>query len=131
MADTVGPVIDELEGTPRVVMMNGGPTDNNSKLFGQATTRAASSPSRRRSRRATGSSRPTRTPDWDNQQALTLFEQILVAEDNADVDAVFAANDGIAGSVISALESAGVGPIPVPGQDATASASRTSLPADE
>ena len=35
MADTVGPVIDEVDGTPNVVMMNGGPTDNNSKLFKQ------------------------------------------------------------------------------------------------
>jgi D-xylose transport system substrate-binding protein len=58
-------------------------------------------------------------PDWDNQQALTLFEQILVANSN-DVDAVFAANDGIAGAVISALQSANAGPIPVSGQDATA-----------
>ena len=57
-------------------------------------------------------------PDWDNQQALTLFEQILVANDN-DVDAVFAANDGIAGAVISALQSANAGADPRlrPGRD--------------
>jgi len=35
------------------------------------------------------------------------------------VDAVFAANDGLAGSVISALKSQGLDPIPVSGQDAT------------
>ena len=41
-------------------------------------------------------------PDWDNQQALTLFEQILVANDN-DVDAVFAANDQMALGALGAL----------------------------
>jgi D-xylose transport system substrate-binding protein len=48
------------------------------------------------------------------------MEQILVGAEN-DVDAVFAANDGIANSVIGALENAGIDPttIPVSGQDAT------------
>jgi len=36
------------------------------------------------------------------------------------VDAVFAANDGLANSVINAMEDAGVGPVPLSGQDATA-----------
>jgi D-xylose transport system substrate-binding protein len=121
MADTVGPVIDELEGTPRVVMMNGGPTDNNSKLFKQGYNESGDFAVQKKVEAGDWELAADQdVPDWDNQQALTLFEQILVAEDN-DVDAVFAANDGIAGSVISALESAGVGPIPVSGQDATAS----------
>jgi D-xylose transport system substrate-binding protein len=121
MADTVGPVIDELEGTPRVVMMNGGPTDNNSKLFKQGYNESGDfAVSKKVDAGEWELAADQDVPDWDNQQALTLFEQILVAENN-DVDAVFAANDGIAGSVISALESAGVGPIPVSGQDATAS----------
>jgi D-xylose transport system substrate-binding protein len=121
MADTVGPVIDELEGTPRVVMMNGGPTDNNSKLFKQGYNESGDFAVQKKVDAGDWELAADQdVPDWDNQQALTLFEQILVAEDN-DVDAVFAANDGIAGSVISALESAGVGPIPVSGQDATAS----------
>jgi D-xylose transport system substrate-binding protein len=33
---------------------------------------------------------------------------------------VFAANDGLANSVINAMEAAGVGPVPLSGQDATA-----------
>ena len=121
MADTVGPVIDELEGTPRVVMMNGGPTDNNSKLFKEGYNESGDfAVSKKVEAGEWELAADQDVPDWDNQQALTLFEQILVAEDNK-VDAVFAANDGIAGSVISALDSAGVGPIPVSGQDATAS----------
>jgi D-xylose transport system substrate-binding protein len=57
-------------------------------------------------------------PGWDNAEAQTLMEQILV-DNNNGVDAVFAANDGLANSVINALEAAGVGPVPLSGQDAT------------
>jgi D-xylose transport system substrate-binding protein len=122
MADTVGPVIDELDvETPKVVMMNGGPTDNNSKLFKQGYNESGDfAVSKKVEAGEWELVADQDVPDWDNQQALTLFEQILVANDN-DVDAVFAANDGIAGSVISALQSANAGPIPVSGQDATAS----------
>jgi len=120
MADTVGPVIDELDGTPKVAMMNGGPTDNNSKLFKEGYNETGDFAVK--TKVAAGDwalAADQDVPDWDNQQALTLFEQLLVANDN-DIDAVFAANDGIAGSVISALKSANAGPIPVSGQDATA-----------
>jgi D-xylose transport system substrate-binding protein len=121
MADTVGPVIDELDADPKkVVMMNGGPTDNNSKLFKQGYNETGDfAVSKKVDAGEWELVADQVVPDWDNQQALTLFEQILVANDN-DVDAVFAANDGIAGAVISALQSANAGPIPVSGQDATA-----------
>lgn len=120
MADTVGPVIDKLPGTPNVVMMNGGPTDNNSKLFKQGYNETGDFAVKTKVDAGEWKLVADQdVPDWDNQQALTLFEQILVAQKNK-VDAVFAANDGIAGSVISALQSANVGPIPVSGQDATA-----------
>ena len=122
MADTVGPVIDELDAPkPKVVMMNGGPTDNNSKLFKEGYNETGDfAVSKKVAAGDWEVAADQDVPDWDNQQALTLFEQILVANDNK-VDAVFAANDGIAGSVISALKSANAGPIPVSGQDATAS----------
>ena len=122
MADTVGPVIDKLPvDKPKVVLMNGGPTDNNSKLFKQGYNETGDFAVKTKADAGEWQVVADQdVPDWDNQQALTLFEQILVAQKN-DVDAVFAANDGIAGSVISALQSANVGPIPVSGQDATAS----------
>jgi D-xylose transport system substrate-binding protein len=122
MADTVGPVIDKLPvDKPKIVLMNGGPTDNNSKLFKQGYNETGEFAVKKKADAGEWQVVADQdVPDWDNQQALTLFEQILVAQKN-DVDAVFAANDGIAGSVISALQSAGVGPIPVSGQDATAS----------
>ena len=121
MADTVGPVIDELEGTPKVVMMNGGPTDNNSKLFKEGYNETGDfAVSKKADAGEWEVVADQDVPDWDNQQALTLFEQILVAQNN-EVDAVFAANDGIAGAVVSALKSANQEPIPLSGQDATAS----------
>lgn len=121
MADTVGPVIDDLDtDKPRVVMMNGGPTDNNSKLFKEGYNETGDfAVSKKVDAGEWEVVADQDVPDWDNQQALTLFEQILVANQNG-VDAVFAANDGIAGAVISALQSANAGPIPVSGQDATA-----------
>jgi D-xylose transport system substrate-binding protein len=121
MADTIGPVIDDLVvEKPKVVMMNGGPTDNNSKLFKQGYNETGDyAVSKKVEAGEWELVADQDVPDWDNQQALTLFEQILVANSN-DVDAVFAANDGIAGAVISALQSANAGPIPVSGQDATA-----------
>jgi D-xylose transport system substrate-binding protein len=57
-------------------------------------------------------------PGWDNQEALVLFEQMLLANNN-EIDCAIAANDGIAGAVSSALKGAGLDPIPVTGQDAT------------
>jgi D-xylose transport system substrate-binding protein len=122
MADTVGPVIDDLDvEKPKVVMMNGGPTDNNSKLFKEGYNETGDfAVSKKVSAGEWELVADQDVPDWDNQQALTLFEQLLVANDN-DIDAVFAANDGIAGAVISALKSANQDPIPLSGQDATAS----------
>jgi len=116
MAEFLEPAIDALGvPKPRVVMLNGGEEDNNSFLFraGYADTVEA--------RADAGDweiAADQHVPGWDNAEAQVIMEQILVAENN-DVDAVFAANDGLANSAINALEQAGVGPVPVSGQDAT------------
>ena len=116
MAKELEPAIDALgKPKPRVVMLNGGEEDNNSFLF-------------RRGYNETVEKRvdagdwelvaDQHVPGWDNQQAQTLMEQILTRANN-QVDAVFAANDGLANSAINALEAAGVENAPVSGQDAT------------
>lgn len=116
MAEILEPAIDDLGlDKPRVVMLNGGEEDNNSKLFraGYAQTVEA--------RVDAGDWELVAdqfVPGWDNQEAQRIMEQILVDADNK-VDAVFAANDGLAGATINAVEAAGFGPIPVSGQDAT------------
>jgi D-xylose transport system substrate-binding protein len=120
MADTMGPMIDAMGiDKPKIVMMNGGPTDNNSKLFKQGYYETGDFAVKTKvDAGAWELVADQDVPDWDNQQALVLFEQILVA--NPEVDAVFAANDGIAGSVIAAFLNAGITPQLVSGQDATA-----------
>ena len=59
-------------------------------------------------------------PGWGaNGEGQRIMEQVLTDADNK-VDAVFAANDNLATQAINALEAAGVGPVPLSGQDATA-----------
>jgi D-xylose transport system substrate-binding protein len=57
-------------------------------------------------------------PAWDNQKAGTIFEQMLVKTGNK-IDAVAAANDGLANAVVVALKAHKLKPIPLSGQDAT------------
>ena len=57
-------------------------------------------------------------PGWDNQKAGTIFEQMLIKTGNK-IDAVAAANDGIANAVVVALKAHKLNPIPLSGQDAT------------
>ncbi len=57
-------------------------------------------------------------PGWDNQTAGTIFEQMLVRTGNK-IDAVSAANDGLADAVVVALKAAKLEPIPLSGQDGT------------
>jgi D-xylose transport system substrate-binding protein len=116
MAEVLTPVIDALPADPkRVVLLNGGEEDNNSFLFrtGYATTAEEKA--------AAGEWEivaDQHVPAWDNAEAQTLMEQILVDAGN-DVDAVFAANDGLGNSAANALEAAGIEGAPVSGQDAT------------
>jgi D-xylose transport system substrate-binding protein len=117
MAESMEPAIDELGiDQPQVVMLNGGEEDNNSFLFrdGYAATVEA-----RVDAGDWALVEDVHVPGWDNAEAQTIMEQILVDANN-EVDAVFAANDGLAQSTINAVEAAGFGPIPVSGQDATA-----------
>jgi len=116
MAEVLEPEIDALPETPAVAMLNGGEEDNNSFLFrsGYAEVVEAHVDEGDWTLAA-----DQHVPGWDNQQAQTIMEQILVDADN-QVDAVFAANDGLASATINALEAAGVDPVPLSGQDATA-----------
>jgi D-xylose transport system substrate-binding protein len=116
MARELEPAIDALDAqTPRVVMLNGGEEDNNSFLFrrGYAETVEQKVDAGEWELVA-----DRHVPGWDNQQAQTIMEQILTSANNR-VDAVFAANDGLANSAINAMEAAGIENAPVSGQDAT------------
>ncbi|MFF7161320.1 sugar ABC transporter substrate-binding protein [Streptomyces sp. NPDC008086] len=59
------------------------------------------------------------TPGWSQETAHTNMDNALATLGNDNVDGVYAANDGLAAGVISALRSAGIDPLPpVTGQDA-------------
>lgn len=59
------------------------------------------------------------TPDWSNTTAQTEMEAVL-ADNKNDIQVVYVANDGMAGSVITALEGENLaGKVLVTGQDAT------------
>ncbi len=62
------------------------------------------------------------TDNWDPAIAQTNMEQFLT-QNNNDVDAVVASNDGMAGGVVAALAAQGLdGVVPVSGQDGDAAA---------
>jgi D-xylose transport system substrate-binding protein len=101
---------------PRVAVLNGSPTDNNATLFAYGYNSVITP--------YFDSGEWTlvddqSVPEWDNQQALVIFEQMLTAA-GGEIDAAVAANDGLGGAVSAALKNQGLDQIPVTGQDATA-----------
>jgi D-xylose transport system substrate-binding protein len=104
-----------LESPVRVAVLNGSPTDNNATLFANGYNSVIDPLFESGEWEEVADQS---VPDWDNQQALVIFEQMLTDADG-DIDAAIAANDGLAGSVIAALANQGLPYIPVTGQDAT------------
>ena len=99
-----------------VAELNGGITDNNAKLFKQGYDSVLNPLYKNGTlKKATAGDQWT---DWDPKKGLTIFEQMLTRNGNK-IDGVLAANDGLAGAVVSALKNHGLKPIPVTGQDAT------------
>jgi D-xylose transport system substrate-binding protein len=99
-----------------VAELNGGITDNNAKLFKQGYDSILNPLYKSGAlKKATAGDQWT---DWDPNKGLTIFEQMLTRNGNK-IDGVLAANDGLAGAVVSALKNHGLKPIPVTGQDAT------------
>ncbi len=101
---------------PAVAVLNGSPTDNNATLFKEGYD-SVLNPLFESGEWTEVDDQSV--PDWDNQEALVIFEQMLTAANN-EIDAVLAANDGLGNAAIQALRSAGLNGIPVTGQDATA-----------
>ena len=107
-------LVDCLGGRPaNVVFLNGSPTDNNATLFSEGAHSVVDA-----SQGITIVGEQA-VPDWDNDKAVSVFEQLYTSA-GGRVDGVYAANDGLAGSVISILEkNRRAGQVPVTGQDAT------------
>ncbi|TMK78149.1 MAG: sugar ABC transporter substrate-binding protein [Actinobacteria bacterium] len=100
---------------PVVAELNGAPTDNNAKLFKQGYDSIL----KPLYNKGTFKKGPDQSvPDWNNQKARTIFDQMLVRTNNK-INAVAAANDGLAGAVVSSLQAHHLKPVPLSGQDAT------------
>ena len=104
------------KANPQIIEIEGAPTDNNATLFynGQQTVLKPKYDS--------GEYKLVQKQaieKWSNQIGGTTFEQILTSN-GGKVDGVVAANDGLAGAVITVLTKYGLnGQVPVTGQDAT------------
>ncbi|MEV8443468.1 substrate-binding domain-containing protein [Actinosynnema sp. NPDC051121] len=99
-----------------VIEIEGAPTDNNATLFYNGQQKVLK-PKYEAGDYKLVQSQPI--DNWDNQKGGTTFEQILTGN-GQKVDGVVAANDGLAGAVITVLKKYGLnGKVPVTGQDAT------------
>ncbi|MEU4741532.1 substrate-binding domain-containing protein [Actinosynnema sp. NPDC023658] len=99
-----------------VIEIEGAPTDNNATLFYNGQQKVL------KAKYEAGDFKLVQSKPidkWDNQVGGTTFEQILTGN-GQKVDGVVAANDGLAGAVITVLKKYGLnGKVPVTGQDAT------------
>ncbi len=95
-----------------IAFLNGSPTDNNATLFSEGA-HSVLDPMSQYTQVAEQA-----VPDWDNQEAATIFEQMLTQ--NPDIKGVYAANDGLGNAAISILAKNNLaGQVAVTGQDAT------------
>jgi D-xylose transport system substrate-binding protein len=122
-------LVDCLSGVskPRIAELNGSPDDNNATLFAQGYN-SVLDPLYKSGKAVKAADQSV--PDWDNQQALTIFEQMLQKTGNK-IDGVLSANDGLANSVVSALKSRKLKQLPVTGQDATVQGLQNILAGDQ
>jgi D-xylose transport system substrate-binding protein len=100
---------------PAVAVLNGSPTDNNATLFKNGYDSVINPKFKSGDWTEVADQS---VPDWDNQRALTIFEQMLQKADN-NIDGVLAANDSLGNAAISAVKQRKLDQIPVTGQDAT------------
>jgi len=101
---------------PVIARLNGDVKDNNAKLFKQGYD-AVLNPLFKNGtfKKATAGDQWTQ---WNATIGRRIFDQMLARNGNK-INATIAANDGLAGAVISSLKAHGLKPIPLTGQDAT------------
>jgi D-xylose transport system substrate-binding protein len=111
-----------------IIEIQGAPTDHNATLLYQGQQSVLKPKYDSGAYKLAGSQR---IPGWNNQQGGVTFEQFLTAN-GGEVDGVLAANDGMAGAVITVLRKNGLtGKVAVTGQDATPEALQAILRGDQ
>jgi D-xylose transport system substrate-binding protein len=110
---------------PKVVELNGSPTDNNATLFKQGYDSVLTP------KYSSGWTKvdDQSVPDWDNQKGGQIFEQMLTKA-GGKIDGVLAANDGLGNAAIAVLKKNNL-QIPVTGQDATVQGLQNILNGDQ
>jgi D-xylose transport system substrate-binding protein len=112
----------------QVIEIEGSPTDNNATLFHNGQEQVL------KDQYSCGALKLVKSQaidGWDNQKGGSTFEQFLTAN-GGKVDGVLAANDGLAGAIITVLQKNGLnGKVPVTGQDATAAGLTAILSGDQ
>jgi D-xylose transport system substrate-binding protein len=119
---------DALKGkaAAQVIEIEGAPTDNNATLFYNGQQKVL------KPLYTAGTLKLVKSQaidGWDNQKGGNTFEQFLT-QNGGKVDGVVAANDGLAGAVITVLKKNGL-KVPVTGQDATAAGLQAVLRGDQ
>lgn len=96
-----------------IAYLDGSPTDNNATLFAAGAHKVLDA-----NKNYTKVAEQA-VPDWDNQKAATIFEQ-MYTQAKGKIDGVLAANDGLGNAAIAILKkNNAAGKVPVTGQDAT------------
>ncbi|KMS69117.1 ABC transporter substrate-binding protein [Streptomyces viridochromogenes] len=100
-----------VDSSDKIVMMNGSPTDPNAKQFKAGALSELKG--------AVSIAKSYDTKDWKPENAEANMAQAIKDVGVNNIKGVYAANDGMAGGVIKALEAAGVTALPpITGQDA-------------
>ncbi len=109
-------LVDKLKadgnGSGKIVMINGSPTDNNAGQFKAGAHSVIDS---------SGLSVAAEfdTPDWSPDKAQSEMDQAITNLGKDGFVGVYAANDGTSGGAIAAMKGVGITPIPpITGQDA-------------
>jgi D-xylose transport system substrate-binding protein len=96
-----------------IVYLDGSPTDNNATLFKQGAHEVLDKVTTYKKVAEQA------VPDWDNQKAATIFDQMYTKQ-AGKIDGVLAANDGLGNAAVAILKkNNAAGKVPVTGQDAT------------
>jgi D-xylose transport system substrate-binding protein len=109
----VNKLADDGSPTGPIVKINGSPTDNNAKLFGEGAQSQFDGA-------GVQVAKEYDTPDWSPDKAQQEMEQAITAVSRNGFAGVYAMNDGTAGGAIAAMKGAGIDPAskPTTGQDA-------------
>jgi D-xylose transport system substrate-binding protein len=101
---------------PVISELNGDIKDNNAKLFKQGYDSVLNPLFKNGTFKK--ASKGDQWTQWNATIGRRIFDQILARNGNK-INGSIAANDGLAGAIISSLKAHGLKPIPVTGQDAT------------